>query len=49
MPGETGLALAEFVRTAEPNIPVILVTGAGDVTLARGPLDVARSRCSASR
>ena len=34
MPGETGLALAEFVRTAEVTIPVILITGDADATLA---------------
>ena len=34
MPGETGLALAEFVRAAAENIPVILMTGDADATLA---------------
>jgi two-component system response regulator FixJ len=34
MPGETGLALAEFVRTAKVSIPVILMTGDVDGTLA---------------
>jgi len=43
MPGETGLALAEFVRTAEVGIPIILITGDADTTLAERA-----ARCGAS-
>ena len=34
MPEETGLALAEFVRAAKETIPVILMSGDADATLA---------------
>ncbi|MGR3541969.1 MAG: sigma-54-dependent transcriptional regulator [Hasllibacter sp.] len=54
MPGKDGFALLDFVRDVDPDLPVILLTGEGDVPMAvravgRGAFDFLEKPCDPAR